>query len=117
MQAGKLDKRVTFQRATQAVDEVGQSRDTWADLFTTWCELLPPMGGFEAVQAGETTAQQSVRLRIRKRTGLRPTDRLIFPADDPDALYYNITAFDTPDRGESMTVNARARSDGPDSAP
>lgn len=117
MQAGKLDRRVKFQRATTAPDEVGQPRPTWSDLYETWCELMPPMGGSEAIQAGETTAQRLIRLRIRHRSGLLTTDRLVFPVGDPDALVFNITAIENPDRGESLIVSAIARSDGPDAAP
>lgn len=77
MLAGKLDRRVTFQRATNTRNDFGENVEAWADLFTTWCRK-EPIRGAESVIAAETVDRAFVKITIRYRAELMTTDRFVF---------------------------------------
>lgn len=65
--AGRLDRRVTFQKRTVASDGYGGERSTWADQFTVW-------GGFVHLRGGETVLAERLEgvhpavIRVRRST-------------------------------------------------
>lgn len=76
MFAGQLDKRLTWQRATQSKDAKGGVVETWSTLFETWCCRLEDRGR-ESVVSAETQDTQRVTLQLRWRPDfeLKTTDR------------------------------------------
>lgn len=76
MQAGRLDQRVTIERATEGQDEWGQPMpETWAPIATVWA-AVEPLNGREFFAASTTVAEVETRIRIRYRPGLSVTDRI-----------------------------------------
>lgn len=77
MQAGALDRRVTWQTAVTSKDATGNDVKTWSTAFETWCEKLA-LTGAEVIQAGENVDEQTVKIGIRHRADLSPVDRFQF---------------------------------------
>lgn len=67
MNAGKLNRRCTLQRPSEATDELGQPIPGWTDVATVWGDVRL-RSGLESVKAGAvvSTVQASVRIRYRK---------------------------------------------------
>lgn len=81
MTAGKLDKRITLQRAAYQDDGFSsQGQKTWSDLATVWAEATP-LRDSERIAAGQVLATIAYRFRIRFSTtvaDLGPEDRIMF---------------------------------------
>ena len=108
MQAGKLDRRITIQRATITYDALNNPVETWAALATVWGSKLDYIGS-ENVAAHEVGAQMTTTFRIRwsnKVSGLNPKDRLSF-----DSKTWNILNVKEISRKEGLEVIAVARTD------
>ena len=96
MDAGKLDRRITLQRATTTDDGFGTIESGWTDLATVWAQFLPQSAA-ERAQAGERASNEKARFRIRKDSiwsDLNATDRLLF-----EGVAYNLVGVTEPDRG------------------
>ena len=77
MKAGQLDQRVTVERLSGGVDELGQPLpDTWAPLFTCWA-AVEPLTGREYLAAGALLSEVTARIRMRYRPGITAADRVI----------------------------------------
>lgn len=76
MRAGRLDRRITLQRKTQAENSFGEPVDTWVDMATVWAEKLP-LRGSTTFAAQQRIAEADVKWRIRFRQNLTPLDRII----------------------------------------
>lgn len=86
IRAGKLDKLITVQRLTEAVDAAGTVSRTWAAILTLRAEVLT-LSLTEAAAAfgeAETTSQL---LRTRYVDGLTTADRVQL-----DGTAYNLKA-------------------------
>jgi SPP1 family predicted phage head-tail adaptor len=80
MLAGRLNRRVTLERATVSQDAMNEDVLTWSQLATVWASYEPVRDG-ERFRAGETAAGLSARFVIRwssQVADLNPKDRLIF---------------------------------------
>lgn len=74
--AGRLDRRITLQRATATQDGVsGEQVLTWADDMTLWASV-EPLAGSELFRAQQLEAKADTRFRIRYRTGVTPVETL-----------------------------------------
>jgi SPP1 family predicted phage head-tail adaptor len=107
MQAGKLDRRVTIERATMADDGFGQA-PTWAELATVWASKRD-VSDAERFASGEVAAQITTRFRIRWSSvvaGIDPRDRLIC-----EGRTYDIVAVKEIGRREGLEITAAARAD------
>ncbi len=107
MQAGKLDRRVTIERATMADDGFGQT-PTWAELATVWASRRD-VSDAERFASGEVSAQITTRFRIRWSSvvaGIDPRDRLIC-----EGRTYDIAAVKEIGRREGLEITAAARAD------
>jgi SPP1 family predicted phage head-tail adaptor len=108
MFAGKLDRRITLQRATFAQDATGQQVPSWADLATVWAAKLNVSDG-ERMAASEVAAQIDLRFQIRWSTDvadLNAKDRVIF-----EGLTFDIAGTKELGRREGIEISASARSD------
>ncbi|HUT68659.1 MAG TPA: phage head closure protein [Dehalococcoidales bacterium] len=76
MRAGTLRQRLTFQEVTRARNDFNEMVDSWSDYCVVWGSLLPNAGRkyYEAKQA---TAEVSGEVRIRYRSGILPTMRIL----------------------------------------
>lgn len=106
--AGKLDRRVTIQRAATVTNALGEAVPTWADLATVWA-AKQEIRDSERFDAQQLAAEISMRFRIRyspKVADVSPKDRLIF-----EARTYDIAAVKEIGRREGLELTARARAD------
>lgn len=76
MKAGQLDQRVTVERLSGGVDELGQPLpDTWVPLFTRWASV-EPLQGREFIAAQAALTEVTARIKMRYRPGITPADRV-----------------------------------------
>ena len=78
MQAGKLDRVVSLQHVTLTKDTTtGERVQSWSTYDTVRAQKVE-LRGRELFAAAETRYELSVKFRIRYRTDVLQTDRLIF---------------------------------------
>jgi len=73
---GALDQRVTLQSRSVVVDAVGQETITWTDVATVWAEV-EQLRGRELFAAAGTVYENTTRVRIRHRTDVLATWRVV----------------------------------------
>jgi SPP1 family predicted phage head-tail adaptor len=108
MFAGKLDRRITLERATKAQDEYGEEVLTWGTLATVWASFKPVSDG-ERMAAREVSAELTARFQIRWDSAwsdLSAQDRLIF-----DGKTYSISGVKEIGRREGIEITAAVRND------
>jgi len=74
--AGKLNKRITIQRATSTQDAAGEVVATWETLSTVWAKVKT-LTGSELVNAKAVESRITVKVIVRK-TDVLITDRIIY---------------------------------------
>lgn len=77
MQAGQLNDRVTFQRATLTSNAFGEPLQAWANVGTVWARV-EPIAGKERFSAMQTMADVDYRITFRYQPALSdlgPDDR------------------------------------------
>lgn len=90
MQAGSLNRRITVQRRTGAVDELGAPLpDAWEDHANVWANIRTPTGlGSIAGQfqsAGQEISRVLYSMRVRYRTDITADMRVRYQGE-----YYEI---------------------------
>jgi SPP1 family predicted phage head-tail adaptor len=106
MRAGRLDRRITLQRATIVQDAFGDGIETWGTLATVWASKTPVLDA-ERMQAGEIRAEQQCRFQIRwspKVASLNPRDRLV--CDGVTFLIWGVKEINT---REGLEISATAQ--------
>jgi len=80
MRAGRLNKRVQFQRRTLTQDVSGATVSTYAPFATVWASVRTP-GGFERL-AGEVESVRTILThQVQVRAGSvtpKPSDRILW---------------------------------------
>lgn len=108
MQAGPLDRRVQFLRATLADDGLA-SAETWDDYgLPVWASKADISDG-ERWRAGEVAAHITTRFRVRWSqftADITPKDRL-----ECEGRTYDITGIKEIGRREGIEITAAARAD------
>lgn len=103
MIAGKLDRRVELRRRSLAAPNVhGEQVPTFATYATVWAEKMEG-GGREAFIAQTTYASTDMRFRIRHRTDVVLTDRVVF-----DGKNWDIVGVSEIGRREGLELFTRA---------
>lgn len=108
MRAGRLDRRISLQRATITQDSTGDEVLTWGTLTTVWAEAKP-MRGAESFTAQQFIGKTPVTFRIRwsdATKAITVEDRIIF-----DERTFNILDVREIGRREGLEVDAYARSE------
>lgn len=106
MRAGKLDRRITIQRATTTgTDGFGHPVMTWEDHVTVWAEVLSVSDG-ERWRAAEVAAHVTHRFRIRWGAGVTAEDRVVY-----DGRTFEISGVKEIDRRVGQEITAAARAD------
>ena len=77
MRAGKLDRRITIQRATTIANARNEPIESWSDLATVWAQQRPNRGQ-ERFAAQEIAGQAVMTFHIRYRADLKTTDRILY---------------------------------------
>ena len=77
LNAGDLDQRITVQTRAAGVDAHGQASTDWSTAFECWAKA-EPLRGREFFAAGQAQSQVDVRFKIRRRTGVVPTMRVLW---------------------------------------
>ena len=83
MRAGELRQRITIQQKTITRDTYGAAVETWAALATVWA-AVEPMSGREYFQSQQINAEVTTRIRIRHRSDVDSTMRVVFGASTYD---------------------------------
>lgn len=109
MNAGALDRRVTFQRATVTKNGFNESVPTWGDLVTVWASKQD-IRDSERIRAAQTGAAVSTRFQVRWNAvtaTLNTKDRLVC-----EGRTYGIVAVKELGRREGLEITASAGADG-----
>lgn len=77
MNAGKLRHRVTIQDPQSARDTFGAEIVNYVDVATVWA-AVDPLQGREFFDAQADNAEVTTRIRIRYRSGIKPTMRVVW---------------------------------------
>ena len=78
VRAANLDTVVEFQEFVTGVDEVGSPTQTWRAIAGTPTRAQQiPIQGAEMVEAGKLTADESIRLKIRRCSEVVPKARVV----------------------------------------
>ena len=101
--AGDLDQRIVIQRPDMVEDEGGGRSQGWTEFAWVWADAWP-VGGQERAAAQKIEAPILVRFKIRNRTGLDATMRVIW-----QGKAHNIRAIADAGRREPfLTIDAEA---------
>lgn len=84
--ARKLNRQVTIERLSGAVDEIGQPGSEWEPLATVWAHVRH-LSGLETIKAGAEAAVGKASIRIRYRTDITAAMRVVL-----GGTTYQITA-------------------------
>ena len=76
----RLNKRVTIQQQSTAVDEIGQPVVSWSDVATVWAEVKD-VSGREYIAAGAIQSAVLTKITIRKRAGIVSAMRVLHGSD------------------------------------
>lgn len=108
MEAGKLDRRITIERATESRDEFNNVVLVWSALAVVWAEKAE-IRDSERVAAQEVGAEVTTRFRIRYSSvvaDVNPKDRIAF-----GGRIYDIVGVKEIGRKEGLEITAAARAD------
>lgn len=79
MRAGKLNSRITIQRQSTGVDEIGQPVTTWDDVATVWANIAHK-SGLQTIKADAPVSVVQASIRIRYRTDIDAGMRVVYGA-------------------------------------
>lgn len=105
MRAGRLDRRVVFQRATYSTDDAGVSVATWAEIGSLRCEIMERTVGETAMGANAVTTAD-VTIRTRFFPGLTVADRAVIAGE-----HFNITSIAEIGRRRGLEVGLKGFSE------
>lgn len=77
LKAQQLDQRVTLQSRSSTQDAHGQDTITWVDIATVWAQVQS-LRGREFFAAAQVQQEQSIKVRVRYRTDVTQTCRLVW---------------------------------------
>lgn len=107
MRAGKLDRRITLQQASEASrDAMNAPVYTWSTFATVWAQLIFNRGD-ERFAAHEVAGASVVTFKIRYRSGVTDKLRISY-----DGKIYDIRDVRELGRQDGLELDAVARSDG-----
>lgn len=86
LNAGELDRRIELQARAAGADARGQANGAWTTSATVWARPMPKSGR-EFFAASQMQAELGFAWRIRYRTDVEPTMRVL-----EGAVPYEITA-------------------------
>jgi SPP1 family predicted phage head-tail adaptor len=105
MEAGRLDRRISIDRALVTTDGAGGEVHDWYTHKSVWAEVLPISDG-ERWKAAEVAASVTTRFRIRWGADVLVTDRITHEGD-----VYEIVGVKEIGRREGQEITASARAE------
>ncbi len=105
MEAGDLDRRITFQRSEDSTNQFNEPIEIWGDISTVWARRRDASDG-EKVAAGQAGATLLSRFVIRSSVSARniaPTDRI-----NHDGKIWNIIGIKQADEGRNRFIEITA---------
>lgn len=103
IEAGKLDRRITLQRATATQDDAGQPISTWSTLAEVWAQVTP-LAVREPFQADQRAAWVDHKFKIRYRSDVGPLNRVLYAGRT-----YDVVGVQELGRREGLELMAYAR--------
>jgi SPP1 family predicted phage head-tail adaptor len=79
------NQRVTLQQPGGGVDVLGQAQASWQDVADVWAEVTP-LRGREYFAAGTMQVPVDIRMRIRYRSDVVPTWRVVWRTQPHDIV-------------------------------
>lgn len=83
LKVGDLDQRVTLQSRTVVKDANGQDIITWFTEASVWAQVQA-VRGREFFAAAQVQQEQTLKVRIRWRSGVLPSWRLVWQGRNHD---------------------------------
>lgn len=80
MRAGELNQRVTLQERLPGQNVLGEATGSWSDVATVWAQAQP-LRGREWFAAGQMQQATDVRFRIRWRSDVTQSLRLLWRSE------------------------------------
>ena len=77
LDSARLNRRITIQRRSTAVDAFGQQTTAWTDFLTCWASI-EPMSGRELVAAQAVQSEVTHTLTIRYRPTVTAAMRALY---------------------------------------
>jgi len=84
MRFGKMDRRISVERATLTTNAYGERVETWAALATVWADVTYRVGGSESIQSEQIFSEQRVNFTIRYSntlSNLKTSDRVTYNSE------------------------------------
>lgn len=103
LDAGRLDKRVSIQRATEATGSGGTLSITWADSARVWAEVAPGSGR-EFFAAQQLMPELSHVITIRHTTGVTPKHRVVYVSNGTTRTFAIHAVNDPMERHEQLVL-------------
>jgi SPP1 family predicted phage head-tail adaptor len=100
MQAGRLDRRIRIERNTATRNSRGEVIAAWTVVAETWAQKND-LAGREPYRSEQFESQSTTRWRMRYRTDLDPTMRIVHIQD---GQVYEIDAVSEIGRREGLDV-------------
>ncbi|MCE0185922.1 phage head closure protein [Klebsiella pneumoniae] len=91
MRAGKMKRRVTFQKSESHRDQMGQVISVWSDLATVWAEIRA-ISGRERMSSGALYSEATVRIWTRYRDDITNANRILYCSPNVRGQVYGIVA-------------------------
>lgn len=98
MRAGKMDRRIVLQSASNTVNDAGTPILTWKTKATVWAELVQ-RSTREYIRAQGAQDEAVIIFRIRWLPGISTADRVVF-----DGRTFNIREVATIDRKRGIEL-------------
>lgn len=103
-QIGELDRRIRIQALTPGQNSTyGEPTEAWTDWLVTWANVTP-LTGRELYDARQLSAEVDTRFRVRWKSGLVPTMRILY-----DGKIYDIYHIAEIGRRVAWQILAKAR--------
>jgi SPP1 family predicted phage head-tail adaptor len=103
MNPSKLDRRITIQAKTTALDVNGDRMDTWTNLYTNIAANVKPTGGREMVAEHRMFETSSAMFMTRYFSDVCQQHRILY-----NGKYYNITSVNEIGRHDGLLITAEA---------
>ncbi|OLP56667.1 phage head-tail joining protein [Rhizobium rhizosphaerae] len=111
LNSSQLDRRITIQRATTAVDGFNEAIEAWSDIATIWAKRrdVSDSAKIEFLAAGQIGSFAAARFTVRSSTLTRtitPVDRMIH-----DGRVWAINGVKEADEGRRRFIEITASRD------
>ena len=105
--AGELDKQIRIEQLTTERDAAGGVKEVWTTFASPWVKVVSSKGA-ESFEAARTNAKRTVKFKMRWRSGVLPTMRVVW-----NDQHYDIFEVDDSKRREGeLWITATAQVNG-----